>query len=168
MTLYSGDVSISDKQPGENMARGLKINPVIPECVADLKGYPLYIIVAYWGLRNNKTLTTTDVSRNFLITQQQSYDVLTYIYQEAQKQITATKRTLFNEHKRRISAFRILDIDKGILRTPKKEIAYASYDNIPTVTMKSTRCEIQDSFTELRRWMCSRKTGDRVEVFLNA
>ncbi|HFS2499768.1 TPA: CaiF/GrlA family transcriptional regulator, partial [Escherichia coli] len=102
------------------------------------------------------------------ITQQQSYDVLTYIYQEAQKQITATKRTLFNEHKRRISAFRILDIDKGILRTPKKEIAYASYDNIPTVTMKSTRCEIQDSFTELRRWMCSRKTGDRVEVFLNA
>ncbi|MBW9951701.1 CaiF/GrlA family transcriptional regulator, partial [Escherichia coli] len=39
--------------------------------------------------------------------------------------------------------------------------------NIPTVTMKSTRCEIQDSFTELRRWMCSRKTGDRVEVFLN-
>lgn len=138
------------------MARKLKINPVIPECVADLKGYPLYIIVAYWGLRNNKTLTTTDVSRNFLITQQQSYDVLTYIYQEAQ-----------NEHKRRISAFRILDIDKGILRTPKKEIAYASYDNIPTVTMKSTRCEIQDSFTELRRWMCSRKTGDRVEVFLN-
>ncbi|MGT4033869.1 CaiF/GrlA family transcriptional regulator [Escherichia coli] len=102
------------------MARKLKINPVIPECVADLKGYPLYIIVAYWGLRNNKTLTTTDVSRNFLITQQQSYDVLTYIYQEAQKQITATKRTLFNEHKRRISAFRILDIDKGILRTPKK------------------------------------------------
>ncbi|EHS1670596.1 CaiF/GrlA family transcriptional regulator [Escherichia coli] len=126
MTLYSGDVSISDKQPGENMARKLKTNPVIPECVADLKGYPLYIIVAYWGLRNN------------------------------------------NEHKRRISAFRILDIDKGILRTPKKEIAYASYDNIPTVTMKSTRCEIQDSFTELRRWMCSRKTGDRVEVFLNA
>lgn len=108
------------------MARKLKTNPVIPECVADLKGYPLYIIVAYWGLRNN------------------------------------------NEHKRRISAFRILDIDKGILRTPKKEIAYASYDNIPTVTMKSTRCEIQDSFTELRRWMCSRKTGDRVEVFLNA
>ncbi|MDW4633432.1 CaiF/GrlA family transcriptional regulator, partial [Escherichia coli] len=51
------------------MARKLKINPVIPECVADLKGYPLYIIVAYWGLRNNKTLTTTDVSRNFLITQ---------------------------------------------------------------------------------------------------
>lgn len=103
------------------MARKLKINPVIPECVADLKGYPLYIIVAYWGLRNNKTLTTTDVSRNFLITQQQSYDVLTYIYQEAQKQITATKRTLFNEHKRRISAFRILDIDKGILRTPKRD-----------------------------------------------
>ncbi len=56
------------------MARKTKINPVIPECVADLKGYPLYIIVAYWGLRNNKTLTTTDVSRNFLITQQQSYD----------------------------------------------------------------------------------------------
>ncbi|MFP1455877.1 hypothetical protein ACLB1O_29965 [Escherichia coli] len=51
MTLYSGDVSISDKQPGENMARKLKINPVIPECVADLKGYPLYIIVAYWGLK---------------------------------------------------------------------------------------------------------------------
>ncbi len=45
----------------------VKINPVIPECVADLKGYPLYIIVAYWGLRNNKTLTTTDVSRNFLL-----------------------------------------------------------------------------------------------------
>lgn len=104
------------------MARKTKINPVIPECVADLKGYPLYIIVAYWGLRNNKTLTTTDVSRNFLITQQQSYDVLTYIYREAQKQITATKRTLFNEHKRRISAFRILDIDKGILRTPKKRL----------------------------------------------
>lgn len=29
------------------MARKLKTNPVIPECVADLKGYPLYIIVAY-------------------------------------------------------------------------------------------------------------------------
>lgn len=26
------------------MARKTKINPVIPECVADLKGYPLYII----------------------------------------------------------------------------------------------------------------------------
>lgn len=106
------------------MARKLKINPVIPECVADLKGYPLYIIVAYWGLRNNKTLTTTDVSRNFLITQQQSYDVLTYIYQEAQKQITATKRTLFNEHKRRISAFRILDLilTKAYCAHPKKRL----------------------------------------------
>lgn len=148
------------------MARKLKINPVIPECVADLKGYPLYIIVAYWGLRNNKTLTTTDVSRNFLITQQQSYDVLTYIYQEAQKQITATKRTLFNEHKRRISAFRILDIDKGILRTPKRD-CICQLRQYTNCNNESTRCEIGDSFTELRRWMCSRKTGDRVEVFLN-
>lgn len=132
--------------------------------MADLKGYPLYIIVAYWGLRNNKTLTTTDVSRNFLITQQQSYDVLTYIYQEAQKQITATKRTLFNEHKEELVRSGFLILTKAYC-APQKRDCICSYDNIPTVTMKSTRCEIQDSFTELRRWMCSRKTGDRVEVF---
>lgn len=104
------------------MARKLKINPVIPECVADLKGYPLYIIVAYWGLRNNKTLTTTDVSRNFLITQQQSYDVLTYIYQEAQKQITATNEHYLTSTKEELVRSGFLILTKAYCAPQKKRL----------------------------------------------
>lgn len=149
------------------MTRKLKNEPLVPECVVDLKDYPLYIIVAYWGLRTDKMLTTKDVSREFFITQQQSSDVLHYIYREAHKHITANKKTLFNEQKRKISAYRIIDIDSNILLTPKNEIAYTCKDNIPTAPQKSTRSEIQDNFAKLRRWMCSRKVGERMEVFFN-
>ncbi|ELH6567415.1 CaiF/GrlA family transcriptional regulator, partial [Escherichia coli] len=89
------------------MATRQRIKRTIPDNIKDLKGYPLYILVAHWGLRLNKIITTVDVSRVFMLTQQQARDVLHYIYHDARKSIACEKRVLINAQNRRIVAIKI-------------------------------------------------------------
>ena len=58
--------------------------------VADLKGYPPISSLAYWGLRNNKRSQQRMLAVISLL-HSNIFMMLTYIYHEAQKQITATK-----------------------------------------------------------------------------
>ncbi|HFP4037291.1 TPA: CaiF/GrlA family transcriptional regulator [Escherichia coli] len=152
------------------MATRQRIKRTIPDNIKDLKGYPLYILVAHWGLRLNKIITTVDVSRVFMLTQQQARDVLHYIYHDARKSIACEKRVLINAQNRRIVAIKITAISDEIYQTPKKEIKYHSTDNAQALRKQESlpKQPLQlDTLTTLRRWMCSRRPGERAGVLIN-
>lgn len=56
----------------------------LPPGMEDLCGYPLYLRIAAWGLRQRNILTADLVSGVFYITQSQARDVLHYIHHESE------------------------------------------------------------------------------------
>ncbi|MBC0030478.1 CaiF/GrlA family transcriptional regulator, partial [Escherichia coli] len=84
----------------------------IPAGVSDLVEQPLYIIVATWAMRTNTLLTTEEVSREFLLTQQRATDIIHYIHNEGSKHITSERITLIkNTPKRtRYRALKIINV----------------------------------------------------------
>ncbi|MBV4602676.1 CaiF/GrlA family transcriptional regulator [Escherichia coli] len=84
----------------------------IPAGVSVLVEQPLYIIVATWAMRTNTLLTTEEVSREFLLTQQRATDIIHYIHNEGFKHITSERITLIkNTPKRtRYRALKIINV----------------------------------------------------------
>lgn len=81
-----------------------------PECVQDIQSQPLYIIVAFWGMRTGRLLTTEVVSREFHIPQRTAKDILYYIELEGRNHIRS-RRFIQNEPTTgRRRALRILDV----------------------------------------------------------
>ncbi|WP_105465738.1 CaiF/GrlA family transcriptional regulator [Escherichia coli] len=77
----------------------------IPESVSDISEQPLYILIASWGLRNKKILTTDIVAKKFFITQRRAMDIMHYIKTKGEKMLTLKKSYCFTGSTR-ISGYR--------------------------------------------------------------
>ncbi|HIG9582942.1 TPA: CaiF/GrlA family transcriptional regulator [Escherichia coli] len=132
----------------------------VPDNVCDLKSHPLYVIVALWGMRTQRLLTSADVSRVFFISQQQARDVLHYICHEASGCIKSKKVLMFNEHKKKILA---LKIKKVSLESCAQQKYFCR--NIPTiVSERKIRNITENNIILLRRWMCTRRRNSPVPL----
>ncbi|WP_258143053.1 CaiF/GrlA family transcriptional regulator [Escherichia coli] len=137
----------------------------VPGNVCDLKSHPLYVIVAFWGMRTQRLLTSADVSRVFFISQQQARDVLHYICHEASGGIKSERILMFNEHKKKILALKIKDISLGACVQQK----YFCRNVMPAVVSELglKQGSIPDNnIIMLRRWMCTRKRNAPVPLLL--
>lgn len=54
----------------------------IPEGVMHLKGYPLYILIAYWGLLRKEPFFRDDVARAFGLTERRAAGLMNYVHRK--------------------------------------------------------------------------------------
>ncbi|MCO5784615.1 hypothetical protein [Citrobacter meridianamericanus] len=129
---------------------------LLPEGTEDLAGYPLYFVVACWGLRCDIMLTSAGVSRIFGIEQSKARDVLHYIRHEGRTRIVSEEVLYRDVRKRACRGVHIVSVDlsEGI---PGKEIPLVEVEALP---LKAGDINL------LRQWMVSRRCGDQVPVEL--
>lgn len=127
----------------------------LPPEVSDLDGHPLYILIAYWGLRQNQVLTTSLISRVFHIEQVQAQNALHYIRHEGRLYVKSERVPLIDQSSGLHKGLRIVSIiqpEKMVIarQLPKKNI------NNSHRIHKETRRNC------LRQWMISRRILERV------
>lgn len=132
-----------------------------PECVQDIQAQPLYIIVAFWGMRTGKLLTVEAVSREFHIPQRTAKDILHYIEHEGRNHI-CSRRFIQNEPATgRRRALRILDV-----QDPQEIPASsgAKLDFLSEAVAPAVRHQLRPvtKFQKLRQWMLSRKQHEQI------
>lgn len=136
---------------------------MVPGSVCDLKSHPLYVIVAFWGMRTQRLLTSVDVSRAFFISQQQARDVLHYICHEASGCIKSERVFILNEHKKKILALKIKNVSLEACAQQK----YFCRNIMPAIASeRKTRSISENNIIVLRRWMCTRKRNEHVPSLL--
>ena len=135
-----------------------------PECVQDIQAKPLYIIVAFWGMRTGRLLTMEVVSREFHIPQRTAKDILYYIEHEGRNHI-CSRRFIQNEPTTgRRRALRILDV-----QDPKEITSSgAKLDFLSEAVAPAARQPLRPltKFQQLRQWMLSRKQNEQAPLEL--
>lgn len=135
---------------------------ILPPEVRELAGYPLYLLIAAWGLRGHRVLTTALVSRTFLITQSQARDALHYIRHEGRiRVISESVPVRIGTHPfcrgLRIHAVDLRDIPASAKRRPADvTVPRALTTRLPQQTVA------QERQRRLRQWMVSRRAGEPV------
>ena len=138
----------------------------LPSGMEDLRGYPLYILIAAWGLRQRQLLTTACVSRRFYITQSQARDALHYIRHEGRLRICSESVPVMDGMHLYCKGIRILSVDLsegpviGKRRPPDVTTARPLTSRMPRQTLEEERQR------RLRQWMVSRRPGERVPPVL--
>ncbi|HFQ8924801.1 TPA: hypothetical protein ACHTJK_000526 [Citrobacter freundii] len=130
-----------------------------------MQSQPLYIIVAFWGMRTGRLLTVELVSREFHIPQRTAKDILYYIEHEGRNHIRS-RRFIQNEPTTgRRRALRILDI-----QDPQDIPASsgAKLDFLSEVVAPAARQSLRPltKFQQLRQWMLSRKQNEQAPLEL--
>ncbi|KAA0547696.1 MULTISPECIES: CaiF/GrlA family transcriptional regulator [Citrobacter] len=131
-----------------------------PECVQDMQSQPLYIIVAFWGMRTGRLLTMEVVSREFHIPQRAAKDILHYIEHEGRNHIRS-RRFIQNEPATgRRCALRILHVQE-----PQEMPASSGVklDFLSETVAPAVRRPLRPltKFQQLRQWMLSRKQNEQ-------
>lgn len=132
-----------------------------PECVQDIQAQPLYIIVAFWGMRTGRLLTTEVVTRAFHVPQKTAKDILHYIDHEGRCHISS-RRFIQNEPATgRRCALRILDVKEPpeMSASSKRKLDFLPESVAPAV---SRPCVPLTKLQKLRQWMLSRKQHEQV------
>lgn len=135
-----------------------------PECVQDMQSQPLYIIVAFWGMRTGRLLTVELVSREFHVPQRTAKDILYYIEHEGRNHI-CSRRFIQNEPTTgRRRALRILDVQDPQEITSSG----AKLDFLLEAVAPAARQPLRPltKFQKLRQWMLSRKQNERAPLEL--
>ncbi|HAX5205122.1 TPA: hypothetical protein JZG67_004843 [Escherichia coli] len=145
----------------------------VPEGLSEFLELPLYMVVAIWGYKNNRLLTTKDVSRVFFLSHQQSSDVINYIYKEGKKHIKSQKMILFctaNGVKAKTRALKILNIAAlssqeelcKLKVKPKPKSQVKLKPKQPSLKLSSCVLlqEKRENTKAIRQWMCSRRVGE--------
>jgi hypothetical protein len=138
----------------------------LPSGMEDLRGYPLYVLIAAWGLRQRQLLTTACVSRRFYITQSQARDALHYIRHEGRLRICSESVPVMDGMHLYCKGIRILSVDLsegpviGKRRPPDVTTARPLTSRMPRQTLEEERQR------RLRQWMVSRRPGERVPPVL--
>lgn len=138
----------------------------LPSGMEDLRGYPLYILIAAWGLRQRQLLTTDRVSRRFYITQSQARDALHYIRHEGRLRICSESVPVMDGMHPYCKGIRILSVDLsegpviGKRRPPDVTTPRPLASRMPRQTLEEERQR------RLRQWMVSRRPGERVPPVL--
>ncbi|TKU63908.1 CaiF/GrlA family transcriptional regulator [Citrobacter sp. wls713] len=140
--------------------RRIKRHFFCPECVRDMQSQPLYIIVAFWGMRTGRLLTMEVVSREFHIPQRVAKDILHYIEHEGRNHI-CSRRFIQNEPTTgRRCALRILDV-----QDPQEIPASsgAKLDLLSEAAAPAVKQQLRPvtKFQQLRQWMLSRKQNEQ-------
>ena len=131
-----------------------------PECVQDLQAQPLYIIVAFWGMRTGRLLTVELVSREFHIPQRTAKDILHYIEHEGRNHI-CSRRFIQNEPTTgRRRALRILDVQEP-QKIPASPGAKLDFLSEPVAPVAKQPFRPLTKFQKLRQWMLSRKQNEQ-------
>ncbi|EHA0861471.1 TPA: CaiF/GrlA family transcriptional regulator [Escherichia coli] len=136
-----------------------------PECVQDMQAQPLYIIVAFWGMRTGRLLTMEAVSREFHIPQRTAKDILYYIEHEGRNHI-CSRRFIQNEPTTgRRRALRILDVQdpQEIPASSGAKLDFLSEAVAPAVRQP---LRPMTKFQKLRQWMLSRKQNEQAPLEL--
>lgn len=136
---------------------------VLPEEVRDLSGYPLYLLIAAWGFRMQQVLTSSVVSRVFLITQGQARDALHYIRYEGRQRVSSESVPICDGINPFCKALRILSVEVS-------EIPEGGWRRTVNMTVANPirparipdRTAAQEAQRRLRQWMVSRRPGERV------
>lgn len=136
-----------------------------PECVQDLQAQPLYIIVAFWGMRTGRLLTVELVSREFHIPQRTAKDILHYIDHEGRNHIRSIRFIQNEPTTGRRRALRILDV-----QDPQDIPASsgAKQDFLSKAVAPAARQPLRPltKFQKLRQWMLSRKQHEQAPLEL--
>jgi hypothetical protein len=138
-----------------------KIKFHCPEIVQDLRHQPLFIIVAFWGMRTDTLLTKEQISRTFHISQKMAEAALHYIRHEGKSHISCRCYMQNTRVTGRRCALRILDVQLS------PEIA-ERLKRMPDFYCKPAvsaliRCgKPRTKFELLRQWMIFRKCGEVV------
>lgn len=141
----------------------LKTKFSLPPDVRDLAGYPLYLIVAAWGLRNGHVLSTVMVSRTFFISQGQARDVLHYMRHEGLSRVTSEQVPLKNGAHPYSKGVRVLSVNlTDVSPHEKEERARSRAVRLPPQTQPSRGRDTRESERRLRQWMVSRRPGEVV------
>ena len=140
-----------------------------PECVQDMQAQPLYIIVAFWGMRTGRLLTVEAVSREFHIPQKTAKNILYYIEHEGRNHI-CSRHFIQNEPTTgRRRALRILDVqDPQEITSSGAKLDFLSEAVAPAVVAPAVRQPLRPvtKFQQLRQWMLSRKQNERAPLEL--
>ncbi|WQI93591.1 CaiF/GrlA family transcriptional regulator [Citrobacter freundii] len=126
-----------------------------------MQAQPLYIIVAFWGMRTGKLLTVEAVSREFHIPQRTAKDILHYIEHEGRNHI-CSRRFIQNEPATgRRRALRILDVQdpQEIPASSGAKLDFLSEAVAPAVKQQLRPVT---KFQKLRQWMLSRKQHEQI------
>ena len=132
-----------------------------PECVQDMQAQPLYIIVAFWGMRTGRLLTMEVVTREFHVPQKTAKDILHYIDHEGRCHISS-RRFIQNEPTTgRRCALRIMDV-----RDPPEISASlkGKLDFLPEIVPPAVNRPFRPltKYQKLRQWMLSRKQYEQL------
>lgn len=142
----------------------------LPTGLEDLAGYPLYLIVAAWGLRKGGVLTSVMVSRNFFISQGRARDILHYISHEGQSRIICERVPVLDGTHPFCKGLRIIDINIEDITLSNKEKTYKDCIENKSTSMILPQSlsvgDFRDSARDLRRWMVSRRNGEKVPELL--
>lgn len=140
----------------------------LPPGLEDLRGYPLYILIAVWGARQRHILTTALVSRAFFISQGQARDALHYMRHEGAQRVKSETVPLFDGMHPHCKGVRVLSVDlRDVPPEGKKQVVKViSYGNVTKRLPRQTLGE--DIQRRLRQWMVSRRAGEPVPSALLA
>ena len=136
-----------------------------PEIVQDLRRQPLYIIVAFWGMRTDTLLTKERISRAFHISQKTAEAVLHYIMHEGRNHIRSRRYIQKVRVTGRRRALRILDVQFPP-ETSERSKKMPDYWSEAAVSAVVRRGRPLTKFEQLRQWMVFRKRGEVVPADL--
>ncbi|EPQ0972546.1 CaiF/GrlA family transcriptional regulator [Citrobacter farmeri] len=136
-----------------------------PEIVQDLRHQPLYIIVAFWGMRTEILLTKELVSRAFHISQKTAEAVLHYIDHEGRNHIRSRRYIQKVRITGRRRALRILDVQfPPEMSERSKNILDFHPEAAPSAVFRIRRPLTK--YEQLRQWVLFRKRGEVVPADL--
>lgn len=72
----------------------------IPEELLHLKGYPLYMLIAHWGVKRGAPFFRDDVARAFGLTERRAAGMMTYLHRKTDLIDSTLKRVSVGERKR--------------------------------------------------------------------
>lgn len=124
-----------------------------------MQSQPLYIIVAFWGMRTGRLLTVEAVSREFHIPQRAAKDILHSIEHEGRNHI-CSRRFIQNEPTTgRRCALRILDVQDPQEMTASSGVKLDFLSEAVAPAVKQPLRPLT-KFQQLLQWMLSRKQNE--------
>lgn len=133
----------------------------LPAGLEDMRGNPFYVLIAVWGLRKGQILTTTLVSRTFLITQNQARDALHYIRHDGASSVCSESVPIIEGKSPPGKGVRILAVNLSEkLPVPHKRPTEEKIALNSVSTRLPRQTPEVNSLRRLRRWMVSRRCGE--------
>ncbi len=124
-----------------------------------LKERPLYLMIAFWGLRTGKPLTEDVISREFLIPREVSRKEIYFIKNECNVFIEFEMLPYKGELGKCRPAMKI----KHINDVPEYKVRSKDYNiNANNTKINAFSSSKLTNFQKLRQWMCSRKKEEKV------